>query len=143
MKLKKGLSVLLALVMLLLCAVPAFSADSASPAKAKPLTDDDFLTAKGANLVNRRGENVRLKGVNLGAWMIWEDWLNPYEQASDHEEVLSILTERFGEEKAYELMNIYMDNFITDWDLDNIKAMGFKYSTKAAMTVSVSGYSPI
>ena len=71
------------------------------------------------------GEKVVLKGVNLGAWMIWEDWLCPYEQASDHYEVLSILTERFGEEKAYQLMNTYMDNFITEWDLDQIKAMGF------------------
>ena len=69
MKLKKGLSVFLALVLLVLCAVPAFSAGTAAPA-AKPLTDDDFLTAKGANLVNRKGEKVRLKGVNLDAWMI-------------------------------------------------------------------------
>ena len=40
-------------------------------------------------------------------------------------QVVDKLTERFGEEKAYELMNTYMDNWITEYDLDQIKAMGF------------------
>ena len=88
-------------------------------------TDEDFLVTKGQDIVNRRGEKIQLKGVNLGAWLIWEDWLCPYEEATDHYDVLTKLTERFGQEKAYELMDIYMDNWITEYDLDEIKAMGF------------------
>lgn len=88
-------------------------------------TDEDFLVTRGQDIVNRRGEKIQLKGVNLGAWLIWEDWLCPYEEATDHYDVLTKLTERFGQEKAYELMDIYMDNWITEYDLDNIKAKGF------------------
>ena len=88
-------------------------------------TDDDFLVTRGQEIVNRRGEKIQLKGVNLGAWLIWEDWLCPYEEATDHYDVLEKLTERFGQEKAYELMDIYMDNWITEYDLDNIKSKGF------------------
>lgn len=88
-------------------------------------TDEDFLITKGQSIVNKRGEKIVLKGVNLGSWLIWEDWLSPYEEATDHYDVLTKLTERFGQEKAYELMNTYMDNWITEYDLDNIKAMGF------------------
>ena len=88
-------------------------------------TDEDFLTTKGQSIVNKRGEKIQLKGVNLGSWLIWEDWLSPYEQATDHYDVLTKLTERFGIEKAYELMDTYMDNWITEYDLDNIKNMGF------------------
>ena len=127
MKLKRMLCVLLSLLLVLPCVLPAGATSILLPENggSPALTDADFLTAKGRHLVNKRGEKIQLKGVNLGAWMIWEDWLCPYEQASDHYEVLSILTERFGEEKAYQLMNTYMDNFITEWDLDQIKAMGF------------------
>ena len=126
MKTKKLLIWLLCLLFVLPCVLPA----AATTIYTVPMNEDafdanDFLTAQGRYLVNRRNEKIQLKGVNLGAWMIWEDWLNPYEEASDHYEVLTTLTERFGEEKAYELMNIYMDNFITEWDLDNIKSMGF------------------
>lgn len=88
-------------------------------------TDDDFLTTRGQDIVNRKGEEISLKGVNLGAWLIWEDWLCPYEEASDHAEVFDVLTERFGLEGAYELMDTYMDNWITEYDLDEIKEMGF------------------
>ena len=96
-----------------------------SSAETVGFTDEDFLTTKGQQLVNRKGEVIQLKGVNLGAWLIWEDWLCPYEEASDHAEVLEVLTERFGIEGAYDLMDTYMDNWITEYDLDEIKKMGF------------------
>lgn len=88
-------------------------------------TEEDFLKTKGQRIVNQKGETIRLKGVNLGAWMIWEDWLCPYEGDLDHYTVLEILTERFGEKGAYELFNTYMDNWITEADLDTIKELGF------------------
>lgn len=125
MKLKK-------IVSLLLVAVTVFSTFGFSVASADEaaesqggFTAEDFLTTKGRKIVNQKGEQVLLKGVNLGSWMIWEDWLSPYEEATDHYDILSKLTSRFGEEKAYELMNTYMDNWITEKDLDEIKAMGF------------------
>ncbi|MBQ5823391.1 MAG: cellulase family glycosylhydrolase [Clostridia bacterium] len=88
-------------------------------------TDEDFLKTNGQKIVNQKGEAIRLKGVNLGAWMIWEGWLCPYEDDLDHYTVLEKLTERFGEEGAYELFNTYMDNWITEADLDTIKELGF------------------
>ncbi len=88
-------------------------------------TEEDFLKTKGQRIVNQKGETIRLKGVNLGAWMIWEDWLCPYEGNLDHYTVLEILTERFGEKGAYELFNTYMDNWLTESDLDTIKELGF------------------
>ncbi len=124
MYIKKFVSVVLAAVTLF----STFGFSVTSSAESQPqkgFTADDFLTAKGRKIVNKKGEEVRLKGVNLGAWMIWEDWLCPYEQATDHYDILETLTERFGEEKAYELFNTYMDNWITEKDLDEIKAMGF------------------
>ena len=90
-----------------------------------PLTDGDYLSVSGRNLVNRRGETVTLRGVNLGGWLIWEDWLCPYEEATDNYDVLTTLENRFGREKAYGLMHLYEDNFITEADFDRIAGMGF------------------
>ena len=118
-------------VSLFLAVLTAFSVCSVAFAQgetantATGFTSEDFLETDGRNIVNQKGEKVILKGVNLGAWMIWEDWLCPYENSLDHYTALEILTDRFGQDKAYELMNTYMDNWITEYDLDEIKKMGF------------------
>jgi len=124
MRMKKLISVFLAIITVFSAGAMMFTASAADTGG---FTADDFLCAKGNKLVNRRGEEVRLKGVNLGAWLIFEDWLCPYENADDNDnlDVVEILEERFGQEKAYELLNTYYDNFITEYDLDNIKSMGF------------------
>lgn len=121
---KKIFALLLAVATLASCTVPA-STQAKQPSEVSGFTDEDFLSAKRQKLVNKKGEEIRLKGVNLGAWMIWEGWLCPYEGDLDHYTVLSVLEERFGREKAYELFNTYMDNWITEYDLDEIKKLGF------------------
>ena len=118
---KKIVSLILALATISSVACVGFADSEETSA----FTADDFLTTKGQNIVNQKGEKVQLKGVNLGAWMIWEGWLCPYEDDLDHYTVLEVLTERFGEKEAYELINTYMDNWITEYDLDEIQKMGF------------------
>lgn len=136
---RRIISLFLSVLMLLSCCVVADAQTAASSMFGKekevtPLTDDDFLHTKGMDIVNRKGEKVYLRGVNLGSWLIWEDWLAPYTGTDengnkiedyDNYTVLTKLEERFGQEKAYELMNTYYDNFITEQDFDNIAAMGF------------------
>lgn len=121
---KKIISLILIAATVFALGCPAFAAGETADT-VTGFTADDFLTTKGQDIVNRKGEKVRLKGVNLGAWMIFEGWLCPYEDDLDHYTVLEKLTEHFGEEKAYELFNTYMDNWITEYDLDEIKKMGF------------------
>lgn len=135
---KKALSLFLAVLMLastcIFASAETVTTQNFGEREVTPITDDDFLTAKGRNIVNKKGEKVYLRGVNLGGWLIWEDWLCPYigtdengnkVENYDNYTVLTKLEERFGQEKAYELMNTYYDNFITEQDFDNIAAMGF------------------
>lgn len=127
---KRILSLLLAAVMVFSTGAFAFAADGQAQEIASGFTNEDFLKTKGMSLVNQKGEKVTLKGVNLGSWLIWEDWLSPFDglvpgETTSHMDIIEVLTERFGEKKAYELMNTYMDNWITAYDLDNIKEMGF------------------
>ena len=124
---KKVISILLSVITAFSCVLIA-GADSGAQQTQTGFTQDDFLHTKGRNIVNQKGEIIRLKGVNLGAWMIWEDWLcpyDPYDEKLDHYTVLTELESRFGREKAYELFDTYMDNWITEYDLDEIRSMGF------------------
>lgn len=125
---KKAFKKMLCIVMCVVMAVPftvfALASDTATQENAG-FTQDDFLTVKGTRIYNQKGEEVVLKGVNIGSWMIWEDWLSPYEEATDHYNAFEVLTERFGTRGAYDLMDTYMDNWFTEYDLDTIKEMGF------------------
>ena len=41
------------------------------------ITLSDALYVDGEKLYNRRGEEIRLRGLNLGGWLIMEDWFCP------------------------------------------------------------------
>ena len=72
---KKALSLLLCLLMIFSTASIAFAAGES--AEVTGFTDEDFLTVKGRKMYNQKGEHIQLKGVNLGAWLVREDWLCP------------------------------------------------------------------
>ncbi len=124
-KFRKLLSIILCLAMAMQVSSLGFAGEEAVAAAEGGFTADDFLKTKGQKIVNAKGEEIMLKGVNLGSWLIQEDWLSPYEEVADNHEIIETLIDRFGTEKAYELMGVYEDNWITEYDLDNIKALGF------------------
>lgn len=99
---------------------------------------DRMLGTNGTDLRDRhgKGEVVRLRGVNLGAWLKFEAWMcpvdtskalldvNPGHNGYDFQ-VRRLLTSRFGAATAAGLINAYKDAWITEADLDHIKALGF------------------
>lgn len=123
---KKLLSLILVSVFVFSGSFPAFS--SASPPDKNAgsgFVASDALRTRGRKIVNARGEKVVLRGVNLGGWLIQEKWMCPVDETDDAAGTLEVLRERFGLKKAYELMNVYRDNWITERDLDLIREAGF------------------
>lgn len=87
-----------------------------------------LLTVRNGYIVNENGEEVVLKGVNLGNWLLWETWMGFVpEYTSDwaYYDTLEVFVERFGEEKTAELVKTYEDNFITEDDIAQIEKLGF------------------
>lgn len=121
---KKTIKRFLCVVMCFVLILP-FALSAAAAGIDTGFTQEDFLVTKGNKIYNQKGEEIILRGVNLGSWLIQEDWLSPYEEAQDHHDMLEVLIDRFGTERAYALMNTYQDNWITEYDLDQIKEMGF------------------
>jgi len=91
------------------------------------LDESDFLKTHGRTIVNARGQTVVLRGVNLGGWLPQESWMCPNngeDKVWGCYDTLTVLTERFGEEKAAKLLNTYMDNWITVSDIEYLKELG-------------------
>lgn len=87
---------------------------------------EDALHTESYKLVNAKGEEVFLRGLNLGGWLIMEDWFCPVDNDTTGDVLTyEVLEDRFGTEKTYELMNIYQDNWIVESDFLNIAEMGF------------------
>lgn len=87
-----------------------------------------FLTVKDGYIVNETGENVILKGVNLGNWLLWETWMGfvpEYTHDWAYYDTLQVLLDRFGEEKTAEIVKTFEDNFITEEDISQIEKLGF------------------
>lgn len=84
------------------------------------------LYVKDGRLTDGSSEVV-LNGVNLGGWLIMEEWMGPvaYYQNSAYSDILSAFVSRFGEYRAESLIKSYEDNFITEADFETIEALGF------------------
>ena len=92
------------------------------------LKEMSLLTVKDGYLVNENGENVVLRGVNLGNWLLWETWMGfvpEYTEDWAYYDTLQVLLDRFGEEKTAEIVKTFEDNFITEEDIAQIEKFGF------------------
>ncbi len=123
---KKTVSIFLTLIIFVLSAVPVSCVTAFASDDNVVIHDEDALHTESYKFVNTKGEEVFLKGINLGGWLITEDWFCPaYTNDVGDSYIYGVLEERFGLEKAYELINIYQDNWIVESDFKNIADMGF------------------
>ena len=85
------------------------------------------LSVENGKIVDYRGEEVILRGVNLGGWLIQESWMCPVNGA-DREwanlDTLELLESRFSEEQVQTLLDTYQDNWITEEDIRGIAGLG-------------------
>ena len=85
----------------------------------------NFLKTDGKVIRNNygAGEKIQLKGTNVGGWLVMEEWQCPT-SAPDQKTMLETFTKRFGEAKAWELINTYQDNWFTEADFITLKEEG-------------------
>ena len=84
------------------------------------------LHARGTALVDPAGHAVRLRGVNLGSWLLIEPWMAPVDRKTVHDEygLRQTLADRFGQPTADRLVDAYEDAWITADDLDRLRGLG-------------------
>lgn len=109
-----------------ICLLAALFAISAVHASAEPLT---MLHTSGINIVDANGKKVRLRGVDVGGWLMMESWMTPADKSglTDNYAMIKTLDSRFGVVTEQKLLRTYQQNWITLQDFDNLKAQGFNF----------------
>ena len=84
-----------------------------------------FLKTSGTKIVNAKGENVLLRGIGLGGWMLQEGYmLRVYREAQQHR-IRARAEELIGPEKTQEFYDAWLKNHTTRADIDAMKSWGF------------------
>jgi endoglucanase len=85
-----------------------------------------FLHTDGQNIVNENGDNVLLRGMGLGGWMLQEGYmLQTSGFANAQWQLKEKVTELVGEEKMNAFYDAWLANHVTKADIDALKSWGF------------------
>ena len=85
-----------------------------------------FVHTQGEELVDGDGQPLLLRGINLGNWFEVEGYMFHFDGGPQSPREIEDLTkELLGPAKAEEFWQQYRANYITEADIDQIKAMGF------------------
>ena len=84
----------------------------------------DFLKTDGAFVKNNygKGNNVLLRGINIGNLFVQESWLAST-NARDQKTINELLTNRFGNDKKNELLERYESSYLTSDDIAKFKEL--------------------
>ena len=90
------------------------------------LLSQGFLKTKGKEIVNEKGENVLLRGIGLGGWMLQEPYMFQLsEVAGTQTEIKSKISDLIGKKNCDEFYRRYLKNMISEKDIDSLRRWGF------------------
>jgi aryl-phospho-beta-D-glucosidase BglC (GH1 family) len=90
------------------------------------LLAEGLLKANGKNIVNPKGENILLRGINLGNWLIQEGYMMQTSSFANTEtELRHKIVSLIGEANTNEFYMLWKDKYITKKDIDQIAKWGF------------------
>lgn len=86
---------------------------------------EQILTVHDGKILSQNGEEVVLKGINLGGWLLQETWMCAVLGSESNSESFAVLKQRgFSEEEIKTLFTSYADHYITENDIKNIHSLG-------------------
>jgi endoglucanase len=88
-------------------------------------TNNPMVHQLGQTIVGPDGQPLRLRGVNLGGWLLWEGWdFSRGTDLSEHK-IDQGLVQLVGQEAVDRFHAQMQENFITEADLQAIAGLGF------------------
>ncbi|RZM07361.1 MAG: glycosyl hydrolase family 5, partial [Pedobacter sp.] len=88
-------------------------------------TAQGYLKAEGKKIVNEKGENVLLRGVGLGGWMLQEGYMLRINNEGQQYRIRERLEDLMGAERTQEFYDLWLANHTRKIDIDSMKAWGF------------------
>ena len=85
-----------------------------------------FLSTRGQDIVNERGEKVLLRGVGLGNWLLPEGYMWKFGDRADRpRRIEKLVSDLIGPEDARRFWSEFRRNYITEEDIRRIAALGY------------------
>ncbi len=84
-----------------------------------------FLKAKDQQIVNENGENVLLRGMGLGGWMLQEGYMLRVPGEGQQHRIRARIRELVGPEKTAAFYKLWLANHTRRIDIDSLRAWGF------------------
>ena len=84
-----------------------------------------FLKTDGKRIVNAKGENVLLRGMGLGGWMLQEGYMLGINKEGQQYRIRQRIDSLIGKEKTSEFYDAWLANHTSKADIDSLKAWGF------------------
>jgi endoglucanase len=84
-----------------------------------------FLKTEGKRIVNAKGQNILLRGMGLGGWMLQEGYMLGIHKNAQQHKIRAAIEELMGPQETIEFYNAWLDNFVRKIDIDSMKSWGF------------------
>lgn len=123
--------------MTMLRCIAAVAAIACSVAAYAATTELPRLKAHGVEFADAKGNEVHLRGINLGGWFLQEMWMTPwvqdppegssYHKIVDDAGLWALLGQRLGTAAARDVKNAWQDAWIQRSDFVRIREAGFNH----------------
>src|ERR1700741_4060428 len=84
-----------------------------------------FLKVDGKRISDQYGNNVLLRGIGLGGWMLQEGYMLRVNGQGQQHKIKSRIAELIGPEKTEQFYTAWLANHTRKIDIDSMKAWGF------------------
>ena len=111
-------------LLLIACQKETNPLPSSRPVESKPASlRKGYVKAEGSELLDENGDKFLLRGTNLGSYYLHERWM-ALTDSPDMLYTVNALTKRFDRDAAFELLDIYQENYWTDEDFSAVEEIG-------------------
>ncbi|RXZ81935.1 glycoside hydrolase family 5 protein [Paenibacillaceae bacterium] len=87
---------------------------------------DGFVRAVGTTIVNGSNQEIKLRGVGLGSWLLPEGYMWQFPNAGDRPRRMEQMIEQLiGPDKASRFWSLYYDRYIAEVDIERIAEEGY------------------
>ena len=84
-----------------------------------------FLRASGKKIVNENNENILLRGIGLGGWMLQEGYMLGINNEGQQHKIKQRISDLIGEQQTKVFYDNWLSNHTRKADIDSMKAWGF------------------
>ncbi|HWA88241.1 MAG TPA: cellulase family glycosylhydrolase [Opitutus sp.] len=91
----------------------------------EPAATSAFVRVKGTEFVDPHGEVLRLRGINLGNWLLPEGYMFHFERAASPRQIEDVVAELVGDVAAAQFWREWRENYVTRDDIALIRRVGF------------------